>query len=96
MLMQRHLLRPTENWSDEGYAYTVVAVRDPSAVLLDVSRVLTVGRMSPITGRRAFLADEEPILALILAYEGPARTTLVDQIIRGGPIQLSEFLQSAA
>jgi hypothetical protein len=64
--------------------------------MLDVSRVLIAGRMCPIVGRRSFLQEEEPILGAIIGTDGPARTLLVDRIIRGGPVLLDDVLRETA
>ena len=85
-------LRPAEHWMDDGYNYSVVCERHPGALMLNVSRRLATGQMSPIVGRRAFLEHEERLLGVIVGVEGPARTRLVDQIIIGGPIILTDLL----
>ena len=90
------LLPSTDSWIDGGYAYHVAVCRDSDSVRLDVSRVLANGRMSPIVGRRAFMGHEEPVLSAIFAGGAVARSLLVDQIIRGGPIWLGDILQTCS
>jgi hypothetical protein len=80
------------SWLDDGYAYTVACERQGGGLLLAVSRVLAAGRMSPIVGRRIFSGQDEPLLGAILGVEGPARTILVDEVIRGGAFTLGDIL----
>jgi hypothetical protein len=75
--------------------YRVSSERQNDGIMLDVSRVLSVGRMSPIVGRHTFSIQDEPVLAQVLGTQGQARTELIDRIIRGGSLTLTEFLQMA-
>ena len=87
----RTALSPHAQWMDEGYAYAVAAVRQEGAIALEVTRRLALGRMSPIVGRRVFEMEQEEALACILGTMGPARTYLVDEIIRGGEVEPAEL-----
>ncbi len=88
------MLRPLIRWFDEGYFYTVVCNRTAGELILDVSRVLSAGRMSPLVGRRSFPEQEESLLDAILGAGGHRRTMLVDEIIRGDTLALGEFLHA--
>jgi hypothetical protein len=96
MVLPLRALSSAQRWADEGYTYTVMMSRTVGIIVLEVSRVLIAGRMSPIVGRRAFVQDEEPLLGAILGAPGPARTLLVDRIIRGGPLLLHDVLKESA
>jgi hypothetical protein len=85
-------LRPMEQWTDDGYAYSVACERHADAITVDVSRRLAAGRMSPVVGQRAFLFDEEALLTAIVNTEGSARTLLADRVIRGEPFSLRDIL----
>ena len=89
------MLRPLIRWFDEGYAYTVVCTRTAGELMLDVSRVLAAGRMSPLVGRKSFPVREEPVLGAILGAGDHTSTMLVDEIIRGESLSLGEFLRES-
>ena len=83
----------TDTWIDAGYCYSVTWERDAEGIVLDVSRVLAEGRGSPLAGRKHFRVEEGPALVMILGWVGSARTELVDEIIHGGAISVTEIVR---
>ncbi|MEP6574719.1 MAG: hypothetical protein ABJD11_18605 [Gemmatimonadota bacterium] len=83
--------RSSEQWTDDGYAYSVAFERHVDAITIDVSRRLAAGRMSPVVGQRVFLFDEEELLTTIVNSTGSARTMLADRVIRGEPFSLQDI-----
>jgi hypothetical protein len=81
-------------WVDSGYRYEVSAESAGDRVVVNVSRILTQGRGSPLAGRRVFPGLRKGGLAAILETDAPVRTHLADQIIQGGAIELDTLLAS--
>jgi hypothetical protein len=91
--MVMRALAPKETlWLDDGYAYRAAWEYRVDSLLVDVSRVLAEGRLSPLVSRCPFPLRDEPLLARIFGTPTAARSTLVDQIILGTVHPLRDYL----
>ena len=93
-MIMRALLGGETLWLDEGYAYRAGWERRVDSLLVDVSRVLAGGRMSPLVSRCCFPLDDEGLLARIFDTPTAARSTLVDRIILGTVQSLHDYAPS--